>query len=138
MRIMGSYATRSSEATSKTPVITYTTPSERAVMKTDITNQIFANYEKYGATDGAKANKMIIDDLQKDGLIDSEMAESLRKTDNKAKKLFVDVNKKVKDSQTSGGGLGMNPGYRAVTSTYKRAMKRRKKRFDEWWNGNNR
>lgn len=31
------------------------------------------------------------------------------------------------------GGLGMNPGYSAVTSTYKRAEKRRRKKFDEWW-----
>jgi hypothetical protein len=36
---------------------------------------------------------MIIDGLLKEGLIDSEMAESLRKTDSKVKKLEVDVPK---------------------------------------------
>ena len=36
------------------------------------------------------------------------------------------------------GGLGLNAGYTAVTSTYKRYKAARKRKFDEWWNGNHR
>lgn len=126
------------------PVITYVSPSEKEIMYNDITNQFFNNYQTYGA-DGEKANKMIIEGFLKDGLIDEEMANKLKKTEAKVKILEsrAQVGKSQQKSETqskkkeeSAGGLGMNPGYTSVTSTYKRFRARQRKKFDEWWKGN--
>lgn len=42
------------------------------------------------------------------------------------------------ESRNNQGGLGLNAGYTVVTSTYKRYKAGRKRKFDEWWNGNHR
>ena len=152
---MGGGASSTSTQSSTKP-ITYASPSEKDQMKRDITNQFFDNYRKYGA-DGEKANKMIIDGFLKEGLINNEMAESLRRTDSKVKRLEVDVPKsnelqkraeqaekrliekqsaRSKAKKDNEGGLGLNSGYTAVTSTYKRFKARQKRKFDEWWKGN--
>lgn len=127
-----------------TKPITYSTPSQREQLKMDIENQLFNNYRQYGA-DGEKANKMIIDEFLKDGTIDKEMADKLRRFDKKAKILEVPASEKQKETTVkaenksesdASGGLGLNAGYTATTSTYKRYEKRRKRKFDDWWNGN--
>lgn len=143
--------------------ITYRTPSQREEMNFNIKNQFFDNYRQYGA-DAEKANNMIIDELLKDGLIDKKMADNLRDSEKKIKKLEMNaadeqkklraaaekaekkINEKLESREKAaenkskqsneGGGLGLNPGYTAVTSTYKRAEKRRKRKFDDWWNAN--
>lgn len=129
---------------SNIPVITYAATSERERMRMDITNQFFDNYKKYGK-DGQQANIMIIDGFLKEGIIDSEMAASLRDVDKKIRILEALELNSVKKEQSGSiglsknsksnhrGGLGMPSEYVAVTSTYKRFKQRRKKKFDSWW-----
>lgn len=129
---------------SNIPVITYATPSQKEQMRMDITNQFFDNYKKYGK-DGQQANIMIIDGFLKEGIIDSEMAASLRDVDKKIRILEALELNPVKKEQPGSiglsknsksnhrGGLGMPSEYVAVTSTYKRFKQRQKKKFDSWW-----
>lgn len=121
---------------SNIPVITYATHSQKEQMTMEITNQFFNNYKKYGEG-GQQANEMVIDGFLKEGIIDEEMANDLRTTNKKIKILeSLDLSSKKSNKTENRGGLGMPPVYTAVTSTYKRYEKRRKKKFDDWWKGN--
>lgn len=81
-----------------TPPISYMTPNEKDQLKRDITDQFFKNYRTFGI-DGEKANKMIIDGFLKEGIIDAETADALKKTDKKVKMLEVDTLNMAKEQK---------------------------------------
>ena len=105
--------------------ITYRNPTEEQARKTLAENEMFQNAEQYGNY-GMDRNDGMINALLNRGEITSETAETLRRYNDKLRKLYG------KEEEETPRGLGVATVNPARTATSKRQEARRRRKLDEW------